>query len=214
MRNASARYGAAGFALVDLLLAVSLTAFITAFIAGGLSFGTRALEKGRTIADTRSAELIEHMVANWISGALAASRLSPDGAETPGFRGTSGDLAFTALSDGRTQHGGLVSIRLATVADRWTGSDDAVVRTAVFRRAALDAPPATSIVLEGHASFEFSYFGATGGDVRPRWHDGWNGIVGLPTLVAFRIKRKGSPGRAARIVRLRNGEAITMKLPR
>ena len=202
-----------GFALVELLMAITLAVVITAFITQGLGFELRAWETDRRSDARHDADLVDHAVAAWLTDAIVVSRTSLPGGSQIEFRGGPSDIEFVALSDGRTRRAGLLDIRVGPGRSNAAESRNIVVETAVFRRGP-GRPDASEVVLAENASAEFYYFGSAGADNPSAWRRGWDRMESLPSLVAFRLLRSGRPNPPATIVRLRGGDALPRELRR
>ena len=79
--------GAAGFTLVELLVAMTLLGFLTVLLFGGLRFGTRAWEDRRRITPTRMpARSAESLLATDDRASLPPPAVFRDASSGRGFR--------------------------------------------------------------------------------------------------------------------------------
>lgn len=189
-----------GFTLLELLLSISLLALITASIMGGIHLGRRSWET------TRASEALDEAESaiRAVSGLLAKSFVfMPDqsqitGSELPPvFLGSPQGCRFVSLSAGGAQWGGLILTEIGI--DNGPGGAELAVWTKVYRpREGLNPGREVmkkTVILQGLAGLELSYFGVRQQGQAPLWNGDWRGAA-LPSLVSIKL----SVGRGGRII--------------
>ncbi|MBV8978727.1 MAG: prepilin-type N-terminal cleavage/methylation domain-containing protein [Alphaproteobacteria bacterium] len=170
-----------GFTLLELLVALTLLAFLSVALVAALRFGTASWRKSQDtnlqLHDIReAASAIEHTLARiypkFIDRPPATPFVDFDGGQTrmqffvadP----RSGFLMRTVLSAERS--GPLLSLRFKDEPD--------IV--------AWDAAPGRQL-LGGLSGLAFAYFGQADGERGAAWHSSWHRQSALPTLIRVRI---------------------------
>jgi general secretion pathway protein J len=184
----AARKSEAGFTLVELLVALALFGLLSVALFGSIRFGmtawlhgtARADQVGQTLqAQNLLRRLIEDAYPLFLPEVPSGGHVDFDGsrqslellAPTPIARSTAGRSRFRFATERRDTTVDLVltsSIELA-----WTEQGP---------------PPISAVVLAGVGDVEFSYFGATGSDRAPTWHEAWHGQSMLPELMRVRVR--------------------------
>lgn len=190
-----------GFTLLEMLLAISLISLITGSIMGGVTLGRRAWET------TRASEALDEVesAVRGVSGLVARGYLfsldqqnfTPQNAlegqqqqQRLVFQGAPDACRFVSLSEGGAQWGGLILTEIG--ADPGTdGTAALAVWTRVFRPKEGFAPTRAemkrTVVLEGLASIELSFFGVQEQGKPAVWSPIWKNATALPSLVSIRI---------------------------
>jgi general secretion pathway protein J len=187
----SGRVRDGGFTLLELLVAITLLAFLSLGLVAGLRFGTniwrKTEDKNVGLNGVRAAAKI-------IGGNLARIYpkfivVSPVKAYVD-FDGTADRVTF--LSTAKPETGSLMRDTLEAVKDgRYLA-----VRIGMAPELARDGAGATTQSLLRHlSSVEFSYFGAAGGEKEATWHSSWQGQVAIPKLIRIHVASSdpGSP---------------------
>jgi general secretion pathway protein J len=202
------RIGRDGFTLLELLLAISLVSLITATIMGGVHLGRRSWESGR---ESEALDEIESAVraASWIIGksfVATPDQVPPGGSDPPIFLGSANKCRMIMLSEGGAQWGGLIVAEIA--ADTGSDGDELAVWTKVYRPNEGLAPARETmrktVILQGLAGLEISYFGTEQKGQAPAWSAGWRSTDGLPALVSLKISAK----RFGRVIEVASTVAI------
>ncbi|MCP5305421.1 MAG: general secretion pathway protein GspJ [Chromatiaceae bacterium] len=202
---------AAGYTLIEFVIALTLAALIMLLLTGGLYLGTRSWEavdgKAERVGETR--QTLEFLRRE-LSAARGLIYELPDG-EAPLFWGSREMLEWVAPLPAYVGSGGLSIMRLSAmgdgdkrqlVLDRWFFHPD------VLEGKGLDTPlwtPLTPveatagqvananygrhILIEHLDDIEIAYFGAAEDDQKARWFEEWAGVAALPRLVRIRIKQ-------------------------
>ncbi|MGO9772919.1 MAG: prepilin-type N-terminal cleavage/methylation domain-containing protein [Roseiarcus sp.] len=183
----------AGFTLLELLLSITLLALITGAIVGGLHFGKRAWETGKTYEEVDQVEEAARALAEQLARAYSVFVTSPDKLQIIGFVGQPERCRFIELSEGEAQWGGLI---LTEIAGDGAQGDNLAVWTRLYRPAEGFSIARTAMrmtpLLRNAANFKLSYFGVIEKDHPPVWSDVWVNREALPLLVAVTVGAKRS----------------------
>lgn len=182
--------GAAGFTLLELLIAMTLLGFILALLFGGLRLGSRSWDAGE-LRSERSTHL--SLVQGFMRRELSQvypfrwkKKVNPELA----FAGESGKLRFVAPVAARLGPGGLYLVSLEFVRD--TDGGQLVMKRSIPEPDSADfnaLDGAEKLVLaEQVESVNFSYFGPETKDADPQWQDKWDSTTLLPYLIRVRLK--------------------------
>ena len=188
---------AGGFTLVELLIALALTALVSLVLVQQVNLagqGAARLTERATRADERRG--LEMLLRRSLADAVLIPAI--DG--IPAFAGGPSSLTFLTVVDDAGP--GLYSVRLAL--DQ-TGPEPVVT---VSRRLADRSvlPRATdSVLLRGVRTFGISYFGATSPAVAAGWHRHWENVAELPALVRIVYRTADGSAPPPIVLRLRNG---------
>ncbi len=224
----------AGFTLIELLVALTLLGLISVVLFGGLRFGTRAWEAGNVRAEQLAQiQAVQALLRRRIAQAQPPGPQPPgaqppisDTADAAGGRGTfvgeSDALRFLAVVPSRAGVGGIYTFDLVVVEDSTHGRSQAVQLELTWRlHRADDAaepgdPPEAGlggrrVLIEGLASAQFRYFGASAPGQTADWRDRWDSEDGLPGLVAIEAEFPEGDGRIWPDLQVapKLGEAIT-----
>lgn len=185
------REGAAGFTLVELLIALTLVGLLTTLVFGGVRLAARAW--GRT--DDRAAEAadrwaVANVLRDAITGAYPAFASSDLRDRTIAFDGAAGSLALLAPLPQAIAAGVTAEMRFYLVGE-------GASRTLVLGWR-LDLPSAKTggplpenrvVLLDRVRRIDFAYFGSDGPDEAPMWHQDWSERTALPQLVRIDLER-------------------------
>jgi prepilin-type N-terminal cleavage/methylation domain-containing protein len=191
--------GEAGFTLVELLVALALTAAIASFVVGGFHIVRRAWVISY---DRESAEEVD-AAATQLHGLLA--RTMPvttidevDRVARLLFEGRTNTVTLVTLSEATAFQGGLLRVRVSWQ-DRppLPGVNAALVlHTAVFRadpRLVFERDPV--VLFRDVVGFSLRYFGASEPGKPPQWHSEWLGHDQMPLAMLVQVDLAGASGR-------------------
>lgn len=185
----------AGFTLLEMLLALALLALIVSSLLGGLHLGRRAFEAGRGGEANSEIEAAAAALSDLLAQTFPATVSDPDKGSVAVFSGRPNGCFFTALSEGRTQMGGLVSTEIGL--QNRSGHNDLAVWSKVFRAGAVAATRREDMretrLVSNVTSFGMAYFGVVEDGRPPEWRDEWLLRDRLPKLVSvhFASERAG-----------------------
>lgn len=187
-----------GSTLLELLIALSLLALLTALLTGGLHTAIVVWEKSTTRMDASDDFRV---VREWLARQIRQARPLRTPATPAGhsaFYGSRDQVSFIVASPAHRGEGGLY--RLTLQAQR-SGAGTALVLdyTPIYpgsgtQKAVQDSKQ--RVLLEGLAGVRFSYFGRRHQDAPIKWHDTWHGIVFPPRLIRISLRASGRLGAA------------------
>ena len=172
-----------GFTLLELLVAMTLLAFLSLVLVAGMRYGTNIWAKTQTKDMALNTERTAYGI---IAGDLARLypryvNVSPTEAYVD-FDGAAGAMSF--LTTARPDTGFLTRDTLEAVRD----GDHLSVRIAKAPELARDGKGATTqTLLDRLSSVEFSYYGVAGGAKEPAWYSTWRRQNGPPKLVRIHV---------------------------
>ncbi len=199
-----------GFTLLELLLAISLLSLITASIMGGVHLGRRSWETSRASEALDDVESATRAASTLLGKTFAVHPEPTDPTQTeppPIFLGAANGCRFVMLSEGGAQWGGLILTEIGV--DSGPDGEQLAVWTKAYRpREGLSPARETmrkTVVLEGLAGLQISYFGAQRQDQAPAWSATWSSSQALPALVSIKVgaRRLGRIIEAASTVAVR-----------
>ena len=181
MRTAqSARQTEAGFTLLEMLVALMLTALAFALLPGILRLGDRVVGAARVFDAGSSRAPALQFVRERIATALPATVRNGQGRRVVSFRGAPEELEFVARAPMAMGLDRAVHYRLAREAGSASGLSVAVSRPGETDAAPLRAEP---LALQPGARVQFRYYGRKVDEAEPRWHATWQDEAALPQLV-------------------------------
>lgn len=201
---------AAGFTLIELVLALTLLATMMLLLYTGLSFALRSWDAGdavgRAAADRRMGEAFLRREL----GELFPMRFKDSTKLRFAFEGTRDQLRFVSARPAGIQLGGLSLVGFTAEGDARRGERHLVMRRAMPDDNAdgfgpLDASE-TTIVVAGVDSVRFEYFGAENDFTDPKWMDEWTYPARIPQLVRVHIRRADGEPLPEMLVRVMMGE--------
>ncbi|MFQ5466682.1 MAG: prepilin-type N-terminal cleavage/methylation domain-containing protein [Kiloniellaceae bacterium] len=205
--RAYARTRRGGFTLIELLVALTLLGLLSVGLFGGLRFGTRAWEVGESrAAALAEIEAVQGLLRRQIAQAMPPTiRVVGESlSQSSTFEGAAERLRFVSLVPARAVVGGLYQIELAIVDGAAGQRLDFVWRLyrpdEVNPLEGLDDEAETAtggrrVLLKGLEGAEFAYYGLEDGARVARWHDTWDGRMGLPRLIALKAAFADAPDR-------------------
>jgi general secretion pathway protein J len=186
-RTRSERPSAAGFTLVELLIAVTLLSLLSVALLLALRVGVRAERAGsvRLEAEEGTALALSFIRAQ-LGDARAALEVDGTGRSVVVFDGAADHVAFVAPLPARVNLPGLHLIEI--VAIRAALGPQLVIRARPYRPPnILPADIPEKPLIPGLGAAEFAYFGAARSNEPPSWHGEWRDMLTLPALVRLRV---------------------------
>jgi len=201
MPSDRARVRGGGFTLLELLLAMAITAIIMVLIFGTMRIGIRAWERGdRDVDQQQRLRIALEMMTHQLSALTHVDGWTRSG-EPVSLDGTQRRIAFvsrTALDPARQL--GVVHVRY-TVEPSAGGMDLQVVEAPLamaFELPDVDAPATQGFTLmRDMHDISFHYFGPSNPGQDPEWIDQWDAPAasqGLP--LAIRVQVTDRPDRS------------------
>ncbi|HWA90948.1 MAG TPA: type II secretion system protein [Rhizomicrobium sp.] len=177
----------AGFTLLELLVAMTLLAFLSLGLVAGLRFGMAAWNKTQAKnVDANAIRTAERVLTANLARIYPKFLTDATGHGSVDFDGTDRSIAFLSTAP-LTGH--IARNQLGAAAD---GRDTALVLGSVPELARGNAGGTTQVLLRHLAAFDFAYFGAAEGEKMPAWHRDWRGQKKLPDLIRLRARFAGA----------------------
>jgi general secretion pathway protein J len=200
----SRRGNAAGFTLLELLVAMTVLAVLTGLLATGVSFGARIWEREqRQLEQWAELQMVQDVVRRTLGEAWPLSVPTDTDTQNPGFIGSRTSIDFLGPPPAQSLVGGVYQYSLFSRAGpegvslvlTWglrdpKGTQRAVKRARIRSKRRDDNVEVKEVILlDQLMGAEFSYFGTSDGDdqAEPRWFDRWQGAK-LPLLVRMHVQ--------------------------
>lgn len=182
-----------GFTLVEMLVALSVSAVLISLV-----YGVVVLAQRSTLAVNDRAAQSEQMRIGWqyIDAAIARAQPvnDPDDEDNPiGFVGDGDRLTFIADQPGYLGPGGLTRI---TLERRDTGDSDALILVREpfdYGTSESGTDASEAILVDRLDSLQLAYYGTLDDDEEPAWLNRWEGQAFLPGLIEIRVVPSGAP---------------------
>lgn len=179
-----------GFTLVEMVIAISITALLISLAYGGLRMGIRSYEASREHSDQ-----LDAMRIGWqfMQNALAGARPIADPLQQrPGslFIGEHNSLTWVADMPSYLGLGGLYVISLEKTQTR--PQQLLLKRTLLseYRQRNTANNEQTAILVDDLSEIELRYFGREEAQLPMRWHQSWLDKDTLPSLIEIRINEQ------------------------
>jgi general secretion pathway protein J len=189
---------AAGFTLLELLVALAVFGLLAVALANGLRLGARSWDaieaRHGASADFR---LARTLLREWLSEAqsLTATAEDADDDRMLVFDGQSHKLTFAAALTPRFGRGGMFTVDF--LLENGKSGRQLVMVQRRFPPVAADSDPAIErrVLLENIAQAEFAYYGAED-DGEPSWRNEWREAPALPRLIRLAVDFRPGDTRA------------------
>jgi general secretion pathway protein J len=171
-----------GFTLLELLIAITLLSLLTGMLFAGFRLGTRHVDRQTTRIE-RSAQI--PAVQDFLRSRLADAQPLLD--QTSGsivFDGRPDGLDFVSVAPESSAIGGL---QLFTV--EFNSAGQLRVRWQLFGIPQLESQQSTdgTVLLDRVGHVAFQYYGAIPPAKRSAWHQAWQDMDSLPSLVQIDV---------------------------
>ncbi|HYM72734.1 MAG TPA: prepilin-type N-terminal cleavage/methylation domain-containing protein [Stellaceae bacterium] len=173
----------AGFTLVEVLVALALTAVVSLILLGGIRLAATGLDRHARQAERFDAQ---RSLDDILRRTLGSAAIVPG--QAGGFVGRPDAVAFLAIAE--DSGAGLYRIEIAI--DK-TRTDRRLILQRRLAVAGGDPRSAASVLAANIGEFRLTYFGADGADAEPAWHDRWEGLGTLPLLVQVIVDTGDAP---------------------
>lgn len=167
-----------GFTLVEMLIALSLTAMLAVMILAGLQTSSRIWRRSTAAAEEIERMAFAHGFLRRVIGG-AYPRLKPDGAGAVDFSGEATSLEFMGPVISGVSIAGRARLRLAVIKE---GETEALMLT-MLNESTAGAEPIEETLISGARRIRFSYR-ARGSD---EWVEDWSSEPALPALVKVEV---------------------------
>jgi general secretion pathway protein J len=207
-RTRSERPAAAGFTLVELLVAVTLLSLLSVALLVALRVGVRAERAG---SDRVEAEEGTALGLSFIRAQLGDARVAVEVDETGRplvvFDGAADRVAFVAPLPARVNLPGLHLIEIMAV--RAALGAELVVRARPYRPPnVLPADMPEKRLVAGLGAAKFAYFGTASANEPAAWHAEWHDMWSLPALVRLSVSDARGDAAPDLVVALRSATRI------
>jgi general secretion pathway protein J len=192
-------YTQRGFTLIEVLIGATLLAVMMLLLGTALFTLTRGARAGETrLEQLDSAQVVVAFLTRELAGALPMTE-RVDGKERVLFNGEADRIRFVGHLPS-AQAGGLQFVQLSSEAD--TASSALLLRyVSASPETPFVAPNANWHVhplLPKVRRLRYAYYGDTGDDAPPQWHDEWRDHDRLPELI--RVELESASGVSNRFV--------------
>ncbi len=218
--GAATRAADGGFLLLELLVAMALTALIM----GTLAVSIRSARDGLAHVERSQADLQLTPTRNYLRSVFFQARPLPPGlagtAVGLSFDGDSRSVRFVSTYVPHGQYEGVYIVEIGTnPAPGRSRGRDLVVRQIMLRPPNSDGtlPPVTqssATLMESVADVAFSYFGALDEGATAQWTPVWRHPEKLPSLVGIEIRRAGHTAQRFEVPVYASGAAPSVCPPR
>ena len=206
MRNRRARGGrpAAGFTLLEIVLAMTALALVSAICYGAFHLGVRAVERGEVaVVNAQRLRVAADVMIRQIKSVVPYVTRDRDENIYPFFFGDATSMAFVTAS-GMEGGGGLVRVvyrvegdppRLVMSESVFFSPDRLGREFSTDRLGSSDTNQTgerTAVLLEGFRSLKFEYMEADSED--DPWRPQWNPVESETLPAAVRVRIDGIPG--------------------
>ncbi len=181
---------AQGFTLLELLVALTLTALILVLLYNGLHFGTRARDLGTARAEmTDRISLVHSLIRRQIHAAQPLMHQDGQAPPTLVFTGTSDRLHFVAPL--ARSAAGLYEITLRSVP-----AENGTARQLILEYRPFYPEPAAipasedqrMVLLEGAREISFAYYGSRREGLPAAWGPTWQDALEFPQAVRLSVE--------------------------
>ena len=186
------RNSAAGFTLIELVLALALLGAMMVLLYSGLAFALRSWDagevNGRRTADRRIGEnFLRREMAE-----LFPMRFKDAMAVKVAFEGGAQRWRFVSSRAPGITRGGLSLVGVEVESGATSRERNLVMRRAMPDDEAKDFGPLDhaerTVLIEDVESVRFDYFGTESDFTEPKWYDAWPYTERIPRLVRLRIR--------------------------
>lgn len=185
MARAGGSYGRqGGFALLELVVAITLMGLVLVALYSGLRLGLNSSESGEARAEAANRQrLVEEFLRRQLAQSMTVYAVNDRQERMVTFAGQAGVIEFVGPMLAHLGQAGLYRMRI--------GENEG--RLWLRWRPYLPADPNAgeereTVLLDGVSGLEWAYFGAErDDDPRPQWHSAWTGLTRRPALVRLNL---------------------------
>jgi general secretion pathway protein J len=166
----------AGYALVELLVSLSILALLLAMVPSTLQLGKRAWETSSRANETQETEALVFLQRN-LPNALPLFERDSNSLQRIAFAGADHELTFIAELQTGPAGGGLYEIAIRS------GGSQPSLSLAPYRANAKAAPAETRDLSLSYSALALKYFGPKTPGAKPEWQAEWSEPDRLPDLI-------------------------------
>lgn len=183
---------AAGFTLLELIVAITLMGLVLVVLYSGLRLGLNSWEGGEQHAEaTNRLRLTQEFLRRQLTQSITAYQINEQQQRVIAFAGRPDEIEFIAPMLAQLGQGGLYRVRIEAADDRlW-----------IRWRPYLPSDPEAgeerkTVLLEGVSAVEWAYFGSeqdSSPESPAQWHANWANTQRRPQLVRLNLHLEGKP---------------------
>lgn len=194
----------AGFALVELLVSLSLVAMILALLPGSVRMGQRAWQASSAQSQSAGIASTMSVIEQRLASALPVFERDADGLSHIAFTGGPDRVRFVATMAGGPFGGGLYRLDLGVRTMSAAGGRSLGLALSPFQRPGAAAQPRSvdHMVINTIDDASFRYFGVETASGQRAWQSTWTGRSQLPSLIEIALRPGGPATGEQRIVRV------------
>lgn len=185
---------AAGFTLLEVVLAMTSLALVVAICYGAFHLGIRAVEKGEVaVVTTQRLRVASDVIIRQIKSVVPYAVRNEDEDVYPYFEGTATSMRFVTAAG--LQSGGslaVVEYRLEGDPPRLVMQEGVAFSPDALGRGKVEKGDRSTVLLDGFRSLKFEYMLNDGADTE--WRHSWDGHSEEMLPAAVRLVVEGLPG--------------------
>ncbi len=178
---------AAGFTLIETLVALTLVALLVGSVLQALRWVGTASGFGRRAERAVQVQAGATAFMDLLAGAL------PGAPGTAGFVGDATAFSFDGVSDGTAVPPGRIRISLGFQGGTAGGALVVTIRPVTGAGPGDASSGWTTVLIDGVTNGRFSYFGTPGERAPAAWSTSWSTTSGQPSLVLVDLALEGLP---------------------
>jgi general secretion pathway protein J len=177
---------ARGFTLLEILLALTLLAFVMLGVWGALRGASRLTHSANAVmAQSEAVRTVQQFLRRYVGAAMPQPYAPTDGSTARMFHGTDTSMEFVGPLPMQSGHAGLY---IQTVSLRRDGQDMALELDYRPYPSNPEDHPINHVLLKNLAGGSFQYLGTATYGAVPAWRDDWQAAQGLPLAVRIRLE--------------------------
>ncbi|MBS0383467.1 MAG: prepilin-type N-terminal cleavage/methylation domain-containing protein [Proteobacteria bacterium] len=179
---------AAGFTLLEILLALVLLAFVMLGVWGALRGASRVTRAADAVmARSERVHTVQQFLRRYVAAASAQPWVTQDGTRARMFEGDARSLRYVAPLPVQSGHAGLYLQRVSMEKDAAGGMSLWLAYQPYTGDATEGAGPVRHLLLTDLRGGQFQYLAAAAFGKPAAWRDDWTAVNGLPLAVRIRL---------------------------
>ena len=179
---------AAGFTLLEILLALVLLAFVMLGVWGALRGATRVTQSADAVmARSESVRTVQQFLRRYVSAAQPQAYAAGADAPLRMFRGDATSMQYVAPLPLQSGHAGLYVQTIALKSAQPGGQSLGLIYRPYTDGRDADATPVQHLLLADLRGGRFQYLSADAFGQPPAWHADWHATHGLPAAVRIEL---------------------------